>query len=81
MSEVAQLLDVVIAKARQLREAGVLRVQLDGLAFDLAPIAPAIEDSDDDLLLDVDEPDPFNDPATYGGHVPGFRRREHEEHR
>lgn len=82
VTDMAQLLDMVIAKARQLREAGVLRVQLDGLSFELAPAgAPHMDDEELDEPEDTDDPDPFNDPATYGGMVPGLPRRPHEEHR
>jgi hypothetical protein len=79
MMEPAQLLDVVISKARQLREVGVLRVQIEGLAFDLAPAEPQ-EQEVEEIVDAIDDSDPFNDPTTFGGRVPGFRRREHEEH-
>lgn len=79
------LLEVVIEKARRLREAGVLRVRLhdDGLSFDLAP-AGALhvdDDEEEEEPEDTDDPDPFKDPATYGGVVPGLPRRPREEHR
>jgi hypothetical protein len=83
VTDPSQLLDVVISKARQLREVGVLRVRLEGLSFDLAPREMRVEEEDDDRDLDMsdDTSDPFNDPTTYGGgRVPGFRRRPHEEH-
>jgi hypothetical protein len=77
----AQLLQLVIDKAGKLREVGVLRVRLEGLAFDLAAKEPRIEESDEDIDTSDDTSDPFNDPTTYGGgYVPGFKRRPHEEH-
>ena len=80
--DAAQLLDVVIAKAQKLRDAGVLRVRLEGLAFDLAPPEPTVDADDDGEQLDeIGDADPFKDPATYGGRVPGFRRREQQERR
>lgn len=82
VTDPAQLLDVVIAKARQLREAGVLRVRLEGLSFDLAAKEPIVLEAGEgeEEIDEADDADPFNDPATYGGRVPGFKRRMHEEH-
>lgn len=83
MSAIAAMLDVIIAKAPELRAAGALRVEIDGVVkFELAPLVPQLEDSDeepDDYVMDA--PDALDDPHTFGGPVPGFRRREHEEHR
>lgn len=82
-TELGQLLDLAIAKAPDLRAAGVLHVQLDGLAFALAPQEqPVVEDDDDDKRpTEQDVMDPLDDPATFGGPVPGYRRQPHEEHR
>lgn len=82
LSATAQLLDLLIDRAPKLREAGVLRVQLEGLlSFELAPVAPEIDDGEDRQPENYEHSDPLQDPATFpGGHVPGFRRRPHEEH-
>ena len=78
----ADLLDVVIDKARKLREAGVLRVRIEGLAFDLAPPPQILveDEAGDEELEEFEDPNPLNDPTTFGGQVPGFKRRPHEEH-
>lgn len=79
MSAFSDILDVIIGRAPKLREAGVLRVNIDGMAFDLAPSEQAAEDDDGTRSSD-EEADPFEDPATYGGRPPpGYRRREREE--
>lgn len=80
MSATAALLDTIIEKAPQLRHAGVLRVQIEGLSFDLAPTEPAFGGHDDDRdKEEVETADPLDDPTTYGGVVPGYRRRERGE--
>lgn len=79
-----QLLDLIIAKAPDLRAAGVLHVQLEGLAFALAPLERAVmveDDEDQEGQQGAPSSDPLNDEDTYGGPVPGFRRQPHEEHR
>ena len=74
----ADLFDLIIEKAPRLRAAGVRMVELDGLRVEIDPsyaeAAPtasryADDDSDDEL-----EPEPLDDPATFGqrDHVPGF---------
>lgn len=74
MSDIAKLLDTLIAKAPGLREAGVREVQFDGVSVKLAPHEPVVERGDDE------EPetysDPMEDPALYpGGKVPGWTLR------
>jgi hypothetical protein len=76
-----EMLDTIIAKAPQARHAGIRRVHVEGLlSFDLAPTEPpAAQDDDERDEEESESADPFEDAATYGGRVPGFRRR-HEEH-
>ena len=78
--DLVTLLDLVVEKAKALREAGVieleiphvLRIELDPHA-DAQPTAPARGVVEIDLF---DNSDPLNDPTTYGrsdGRVPGFQ--------
>ena len=61
------------ANAEPLRRAGVTRIKFDGLEVELAPPEPHLPAP---TLLDIeDTSDPLNDPATYGGAVPKFKRR------
>lgn len=67
-----EMLDALLERAARLRSAGVRRVELDGMAFDLDPLegpaAPA---------QPLEQGDPDEDPALYGsrdGFVPGFPR-------
>lgn len=65
--DAAELLDLIAARAPALRIAGVLRVELKGVAFTLArpdpPDAPASASagSDDEAPTDA-----LHDPATWG---------------
>lgn len=68
-------LDLLIARAGDLRKAGVTRVELDGCTVDLAPpeqpLVPLELHEEDEVR------DPLSDPATYGrsgGWLPGFPR-------
>lgn len=79
-------IDILIGRAKDLRAAGITRVQAGGLSADLAPLAgeaparPAAA-----AVVELDQPtpaapaeeepsdDPWTDPATYGGVVPGLR--------
>jgi hypothetical protein len=79
----AALLDLLVERAPGLREVGVRRVELAGLAFELAEPRLTLEQgpSRADVQL-ADEMDPLMDPATYGrsdGRVPGFTRPERDE--
>lgn len=74
----AELLQLLIEQAPKLRKAGVLKVDLECLSFELLPPepeAPPARASNDD---EDDEPrDAFHDPDTYGGRrVPGNPRKE-----
>lgn len=65
----AELLDLIASRASALRQAGVLSVELEGVAFTLAPPEPpdpapvqnASGEDSDDLPRD-----PLRDPATHG---------------
>jgi len=79
--ELDSVLALLIARAPDLRRAGVLTLSLDGLAVSLAPDAPP--PSTEPVPREaVEEPsDPLSDPATFGFRdaVPGFPRRREEE--
>jgi hypothetical protein len=70
----AKLLDLVISKARDLRAAGVIFVELDKVKFAIAP--PPAPDIALPAGTGEERPpsDPFRDPATFGmeGGTPGF---------
>jgi hypothetical protein len=77
MSTAAEIIELIIAKAPQLRKAGVQSVELDEVSFTLAPAdppdaTPTADDGEDD------EVDALHDPATFGRRktVPGRRRQE-----
>ena len=75
-----RLLQLLIDKARALRAAGVTHVELEGLAFDLAPAELEMAEVVPEERLE--ELDPLNDPATYGrldGRVPGFPRQPRDD--
>ena len=80
-----ELLDALLERAERLRAAGVVRVEMDGLSFQLAATpAPTyvLTSKDEERPLDDDgspsDLDPELDPATYGlppgSPIPGFRR-------
>lgn len=74
----ADLLQLLIEQAPKLRKAGVAKVDLGGLAFELRPpdpeIVPAGSAQGDE---DDDRRDALHDPDTFGGRrVPGNQRRE-----
>lgn len=80
----AALLDLLVSKAKGLRDAGILRVELEGCKFDLAPAdvaVPEVRRIPADEVPIPTEPDAMNDPATYGttGRVPGFTRRSRDD--
>jgi hypothetical protein len=70
------MLDLIIAKANDLRKAGVLTVQLgDGCSFQLAAFEP------EPTKAPAEEPpdgDPLNDPVTYG--LPRDGQAPHYDH-
>lgn len=77
----AQLLELLADKASALRAAGVRRVELEGLKFEIA--APEMVPTQVGANEEADEHDVMNDPATYGlapgSRLPGFTRRPREE--
>lgn len=83
----AALLDVLIARAPKLREAGVVRVELEDLRFDLLPgAAVPVRPLNGGRREHDDEPDDeatdaMHHPATYGraSGVPGFERPRRRE--
>lgn len=77
----AEWLELICARAKELRDAGVVQLQLEGCTVTLQPPdAPVViqqqaQERDTDL-------DPLLDAATYGrrdGSVPGYPRRRPEE--
>jgi hypothetical protein len=61
-----QLLDLLLAKAPELREAGVLELGIEGLTVKLAPAVPASIDVVGDDTDDSKETNMWNDPITFG---------------
>lgn len=75
-------MDCIIAHAPRARAAGILRLAFEGVSFELAPADPVAPDAaDDDEWEDVEDPNPLHDATTFGGRVPGFRRRPEEHSR
>jgi hypothetical protein len=69
-------LELIIAKAKELRAAGVTSVSINGVAITLAPPDPVAPPTQ---TTPRTEPAPMvvdmlDDPSTYGGAVPGFTR-------
>lgn len=76
-------LDTILARAAELRAAGITSLTLDGVAVTLAPPEPTMPDlprttpTED---ADATRVDPMSDAATYGGgKVPGFKRPKREQ--
>lgn len=71
-----QAIDLIVARALELRRAGVRDIDLDGVAVTFADYEEEVPPSEHDELLDDDSGDPLDDPRTYGlrGKVPGFAR-------
>jgi hypothetical protein len=84
-----KLLALVARRAKELRDAGVLRVELPELRLELAPAdytprADTAEHAGGSVrTVDIgDDSDPFNDPTTFAmrdGSVPGFKARRRTE--
>jgi hypothetical protein len=68
----AEWLDLLIAKAPALREAGVLEVSLAGGSVKLAEFIPPPQDASKDAVTAPG--DAMDDAITYGGVLPGFPR-------
>jgi hypothetical protein len=83
MALAVSLLDLVIAKSKELREAGVSKFEIPGtlsLELELADLAPPRESVESQLKVtepDSESADPMNDVLTYGrisGGIPGFKK-------
>jgi hypothetical protein len=64
--DAAELLDLIVERAPQLRAAGILTVELGGAGFTLAPAAMT---DDDGAVENDEEPGPsdvLHDPWTHG---------------
>jgi hypothetical protein len=70
--EAADVIDLIIARAPQLREVGVRGVNLgDGVGFTLAAAEPAPDDLDGNQDEESEVPDALHDPWTHGVPRPG----------
>jgi len=74
-------LDILITKAPALREAGVLKLSVDGVSAELMPAEQTLPEDLRAILDDAQgemDADPMNDPSTYGlpegASTPGFAR-------
>lgn len=74
----AETIDLLIAKAKELRSAGVLRLSIDGFSVELAHWDPPVDETESGKRFPqglTEDPDPMNDPTTFGRKsVPGFER-------
>lgn len=71
----SSILDLLVAKAPAMREAGILNLSIDGLSIVLAEAAPEPVKPDKHDTSPPAPVDPFDDPATYGrSRLPGFTR-------
>lgn len=71
----AEWLRLITEHAKALREAGVTRLKLSGCELELSKEEPMV------VRIESEErtfEDPLDDPATFGGRMPGFRRRRDE---
>jgi hypothetical protein len=67
LTEAAELLDLVTERAPALRDAGVARVALGDLAFELAPAAPpAADQAKTEEAEEEEEGDVLRSPWTFG---------------
>jgi hypothetical protein len=68
-------LDLVLARAAELRKAGVRSIGVAGCSVELETwVEPLPPDTKRKPDSDDEHPDALNDPATYGGGpVPGFQ--------
>ena len=72
-----EVLEALEDKAKTLRDAGVRRLRIDGLEVELAPAEPAIVVAGPPERAEL--LDPLDDPDTFGGRMPSFRRLRDEE--
>lgn len=72
ITDASAWLDLVIARAAALRDAGILSISFEGAHVALAPPPPPPLDLETapgpSVILD-----PMEDPATFGGVLPGYR--------
>lgn len=66
------MLAAIAKSAPDLRAAGVLEVTVDGVSFKLDRPDPEQNEQQGNGFI----ADPLKDPSTFGGVLPGFRRRE-----
>lgn len=76
----ADWLQLIAERAKELRAAGVRKLEMPELRLELDAWEPepmAARDSDKDRTVVIEgDSDPFNDPATFGrrdGSLPGFK--------
>lgn len=71
---VAELLTLIEARAPGLRAAGVLGFEVEGAKVQLAPYAGDAATSVQSTAAEPEPTaDPLDDPATFGGVLPGYR--------
>src|SRR5690348_13962038 len=80
VSKLDEALTLIAAKAKALREAGVSKLELLGIALELLPDDPPASLPTPETRNDGEEApvDPLDDPETFGGALP--RRRDVEGH-
>ena len=71
----AKKLDTIARKAPALRAAGVTRVEVDGVAFEIDPPMPEVDNDPQRNERMRGDLDALDDPDTFGGAVPTMRRR------
>lgn len=74
-----ELLDLLIARSKALREAGVTQLSFDNVSIQLAPHVPDYDETvveTEQTEAEPEDHDPLNDPMTFGlnGKLPGFPR-------
>ena len=74
-NDFAGVVDVLVARAKELRAAGVQRIAFGEMTVDLYPAEP-VESADDESPTPLSPSDALDDPALYGGHVPWLRERD-----
>lgn len=72
--------ELLIKLGPQLRDAGVLSLQIDGMAATFTAAVPRIADGVDAGQLEDPGADPLHNPALYpGGVVPGYQLETEDE--
>lgn len=75
------LLDYLVEKGEALRKAGIVRLNYDNMGSFTVELAPPQEPT---VIVQADREeresmDPLMDPDTFGGRMPGYRRRRNED--